>query len=472
MENEAVTIISAMINTGGAVVEIPIRIAGEVTVDLLRKLMSVLWYACKQGAYMQNTVRRGSCSLDYLMTNRGTELQYCRIENGMKEDFLKDIEARGALYTILPDLNTEDDYFEIAFHTTDTPKINAACIKYHIGETKDAPVAEGIIGMADYVNNASPDKMGIIEAEYKKELKHEKKLDAPGEYTLTINIETLLAGEDGKCFYVYVPRTYNKRAGGYQKMLAIPKSQSEVIHHGQSIEYTLKLSAAYPVYDGAEYRNNGQLRFSENISGEDLAVYFNHSREYDSRLKGIVREKAPEPDKMPQLPKEKSVQQPIVQEKSSYQKTPYKRAAGFHNFNERSYDYDSMTLEFVQKLQNEIQIKKTFTDDDIQYVTEKYYILKPEEPEGKMLILPKADVSYHPDERTYKAALKDKGYKVITDKQLGSGVLNPLETVDKEKAAGHIDRLDAQRAANIGEELVWNVKKQNVPIPSRKADRK
>ena len=50
--------------------------------------------------------------------------------------------------------------------------------------------------------------------------------------------------------------------------------------------------------------------------------------------------------------------------------------------------------------------------------------------------------------------------------------MNQLETVNKEKAAGHIERLDARKAANIGEELVWNVKKQNVPIPSRKADRK
>lgn len=472
MENEAVTIISAMIDTGGAVVEVPIRIAGEVTVDLLKKLMSVIWYACKQGAYMQNALRRGACSLDYLMTSRGTELQYCRIENDLKEEFLKDIEARGALYTILPDLNTEDDYFEIAFHTTDTPKVNAACIKYHIGETKDAPVAEGIIGVADYVNNASPDKMGIIEAKYGQEVKKEKKLDAPGEYTLTINTETLLAGEDKDYFYTYIPGTYDKRVDGYRKMIAVPKLQSEIIHDGQSIEYTLKLSDDYPVFDGAEYRNNENVRCSENINGEALAAYYNHSREYNPHLKEAVKEKASGPDKTPQPSKEKSMQQPMIQEKSSYQKTPYKRAAGFHNFNERSYDYDAMTLEFVRKLQEENQIKKTFTDDDIQYVTEKYYILKPEEPEGKMLILPKEDVSYHPDERIYRAALKDKGYKVVTDKQLGSGTLNQLETVNKEKAAGHIERLDARKAANIGEELVWNVKKQNVPIPSRKADRK
>lgn len=34
MENEAVTVIAAMIDTGGALVQIPLRFVGEVSADL------------------------------------------------------------------------------------------------------------------------------------------------------------------------------------------------------------------------------------------------------------------------------------------------------------------------------------------------------------------------------------------------------------------------------------------------------
>ena len=63
MENEAVTVIAAMIDTGGALVQIPLRFVGEVSADLLRKIFSALWYAGKQSIYIQNTTRYGACSI-------------------------------------------------------------------------------------------------------------------------------------------------------------------------------------------------------------------------------------------------------------------------------------------------------------------------------------------------------------------------------------------------------------------------
>ncbi len=608
MENEAVTVIAAMIDTGGALVQIPLRFVGEVSADLLRKIFSALWYAGKQSIYIQNTTRYGACSMDYLITNRGTELQYCRIPNELKDDFLKDLEARGGLYTILPDLNTVDDYFEIAFHTTDTPKVNAACIKYHIGETQDSPVAEGIIGIADYVNNASPEQMGIIEADYGKELGLGKKVDAPGEYTLTINMRRLLAGEDQNYYFTHVPGTFDKRVGGYRKLFAVPKGQSDIVHNGHSIEYTLKLNDTYAIYDAVTYDLTGELRVDENINGNTLSGYYDHSRKdsYDDELptkgsemleksgnvvnrpamkpqeiqakKAIVGDAADIPldnakkgkekqvdapgeytltinqdsllagenpthyftfvpgtfdkkakqfRKMIAVPKadsqviqndqaikytlkfddeyavydgityaftgelrvdenmdgkslsayynhfgknqkqksrttkvsegqgdaanrtEKTLEKEVPSEKqtigkkqvNNYQKTPYKRAAGFHNFEQRNYDYDSLTLEFVRKLQEESRIEKKFTDDDIQYVTDRYYLLRPEGPEGGMLVIQKDDVVYDPQKHTYQAVLKDKGYHRLSEKQFRAGDVEHPEVIDKKAAAEHLELL-------------------------------
>lgn len=436
MDNEAVTVIAAMIDTGGALVEIPLRLVGEVSADMLRNIFSALWYAGKQSMYIQNTTRRGACSMDYLITNRGTELQYCRIPNELKEDFLKDLEARGGLYTILPDLNTADDYFEIAFHTTDTPKVNAACVKYHIGETQDASVAEGIIGMADYVNNASPEQMESIEAEYSKELGLGKKADAPGEYTLTINKEKLLAGEDKTHYFTYVPGTYEKKAGGFQELIAVPKSASAVIHDGQSIEYTLGLNKEYKVYDGSAYRLSGEFSEKDIIKGSDLAKHYHRSRGTGSitpeKSEGRAENKVGE-----------TVRGSTEKEVDNYQKTPYKRADGFHNFEQRNYDYDSLTLEFVQRLQAESQIKKVFTDDDIQYMTDRYYLLRPEVPEGGMLVIPKDDVVYDPQNQTYQAVLKDKDYHRLSEKQFSAGDVDHPEIIDKQAAAKHMELLDA-----------------------------
>lgn len=446
MENEAVTVIAAMIDTGGALVEIPLRFVGEISADMLRNIFSALWYAGKQSMYIQNTTRRGACSMDYLITNRGTELQYCRIPNELKDDFLKDLEARGGLYAILPDLNTADDYFEIAFHTTDTPKVNAACVKYHIGETQDAPVAEGIIGMADYVNNASPEQMEGIEAEYSKELGLGKKADAPGEYTLTINKEKLLAGEDKTHYFTYVPGTYEKKAGGFEELIAVPKESSAVIHDGQSIEYTLDLNEAYKVYDGSAYRLSGEFKEKDIVRGSDLAKHYHHFRETGSitpETSGGRAEK--ETGETVRGLTEKAV--------DNYQKTPYKRAAGFHNFEQRNYDYDSLTLEFVRKLQEESRIEKKFTDDDIQYVTDKYYLLRPETPEGGMLVIPKDDVAYDPKAQTYQAVLKDKDYHRLSEEQFRAGDVEHPEVIDKKAAAGHLEVLEAMKSSREYEKV-------------------
>lgn len=447
MENEAVTVIAAMIDTGGALVQIPLRFVGEVSADLLRKIFSALWYAGKQSIYIQNTTRYGACSMDYLITNRGTELQYCRIPNELKDDFLKDLEARGGLYTILPDLNTVDDYFEIAFHTTDTPKVNAACIKYHIGETQDSPVAEGIIGIADYVNNASPEQMGIIEADYGKELGLGKKVDAPGEYTLTINMRRLLAGEDQNYYFTHVPGTFDKRVGGYRKLFAVPKGQSDIVHNGHSIEYTLKLNDTYAIYDAVTYDLTGELRVDENINGNTLSGYYDHFGKNQKQKSRTAKVSEGQGDAANRT--EKTLEKEVPSEKqtigkkqvNNYQKTPYKRAAGFHNFEQRNYDYDSLTLEFVRKLQEESRIEKKFTDDDIQYVTDRYYLLRPEGPEGGMLVIQKDDVVYDPQKHTYQAVLKDKGYHRLSEKQFRAGDVEHPEVIDKKAAAEHLELL-------------------------------
>ena len=460
MENEALTIVSAMIDTGGHIIEIPLRLVGEISVDLLLKICSTLWYAGKQSIYVENTTRRGACSLDYLMTKRGTELQYCRIPEELKEKFLKDLETRGCLYTVLPDLNTEDDYFEIAFHTTDTPKVNAGCIKYHIGETQDTPLTEGIIGMADYVTNASPEKMGIIEANYEKELQKEKKVDAPGEYTLTINKETLLAGESGTHYFTYVPGTYDRKAGGFRDLLAVPKDKSEMIHDGQSIKYTLNLDDIYTIHDGIAYKNNGEIKDSRSVKGDALAHYYNHSRKGKTATERPVLTSSPETKV---LEEGKSAIEKGVE---NYQKTNYKRAAGFQNFNQRQYDYGAMEIEFVHRLQKESQIQKEFTDDDIQYVTDKYYLLRPNTPGGAMLILPKEDVTYNSDNHRYEVVLKDKSYGRMSEKQFMSGDVSHPGIINKKIAAEHMEALDALKTSEHIQEAVHRVKSQ-APSDSR-----
>lgn len=464
MENEAITVITAMINTGGAVMEVPLKIAGEVSVELLQTVFSVLWNAFRQSSMEQNRIRRGECSLESLMMTRGTELQYCRIPEALKEDFLKDLESRGGLYTVLPDLNTEDKYFEFAFHATDTPKVNAACMRFHIGETEDAPVKEGIIGINDYIGNAAQGQLDGIKKAYGKELENQRKADVPSEYTITINKKKMLVKEDASYYYTYMPRTFNKEYGGFTGLLRVPKADARDVHKGQSIEYTLDPQKEYIVYDGRHYRRTGEFMEQMRFSGDDLLRHYNHR--IGPETAGLKEHMAAVPE-----PVDVSVEKAAGPGKEARQahneagtarstdmirtgNRKKKPAARFHNFNQREYDYGAMEMEFVRKLNEESQIHKFFTDEDIVHISEKYYLLRPESAEnGQMLILPKEDVVYKTQDQEYEVTLKDKDYSRITEKKFLAMDFTGMETIDKKKAAEHMGALDVQRAEQLARKV-------------------
>lgn len=294
MENDAIQIFSALIPIGGTVIEIPIRLVGELSAELIRNIVSTLWHAGKQSISVQNITRRGACSLEYLMTNKGTELQYCRIPNEQKEEFLKNLEARGGLYTILPDLNPTDNYFEIAFHTTDVAKVNATCADFQIGQAKEASrngLREGIINYDDYLVNAKKEELDKIQDNFRKDVSKRKKVDAPGEYTISINKSSLLAGEDERYYYSYVPGTYDKMAGGFQEILLIPKEKTTLKQQGQVIEYTMPLKENFAIYDGGTYRKSGKLEQNHQISGEKLSQSYDPARKEAAELTEVIDKK-------------------------------------------------------------------------------------------------------------------------------------------------------------------------------------
>lgn len=392
MDNDALNVITAVINTGGTVLQIPIKIVGELSAELLRNIVSVLWYALKIGAstVTENAKQKsGVCSMKDLYKLKGYEHQYCRIPVENKKEFFDDLRNRGVLFTVLPDLNTEDKYIEIAFHATDTPKINAACIKFHIGETRDPQVPEGIIGMEDYINNASKDVMSDIQRQYKDELAKGKKVDAPGEYTLTISIKKLLAKEDKNNYYTYIPGTYDQKTRSYEKLLIIPKSDAKLVHDDKSIEYVLKLDNDYQIYDGKSYKEHGVLIATSTLSGKEISTSYDHKKEWDVSAKN-------------------------------------------------KFD------EFIRRSEEMSYLHKTFMDDNVMHITEKYFILM-EDPESKnpdqnLLVIPKKDVSYNSGERTYHVTLKNKNYRTYSYKEFTEGDMVE-RYMGKHKAADYLDKI-------------------------------
>jgi hypothetical protein len=135
-------------------------------------------------------------------------------------------------------------------------------------------------------------------------------------------------------------------------------------------------------------------------------------------------------------------------------------AARFNQFEQRSYDYDSMTLEFVRKLQKESQIKKSFTDNDILDISTKYYLLKPAKSDDLTLVLPKEDVAYDTEKKQYTVTLKDKDYHLLSESQFETGNAEAIASqipVDKNKAAQYLDTL-SERAMEKSKEALDKVK--------------
>lgn len=432
MENDAITIMTAMIQAGGGLFEVPLRVAGDLTADALRNIVSVLWHALNQAKQNYDLVNNvGLCDMQTLMKKKGTELQFCRINEEIKDDFYKDIKNRGCLFSELPDLNLEDGYVEIAFHATDTPKVLASCAKFKVGMLNDNDIPEGIIDMDDYINNANPEVMQGMQDAYKAAMgfNNEKKQDAPNEYTFSLNKDSLLAGENDEVYYFYLPKGLVPGTGYHQELIILQKSRCTEIQDGEAIEYTLKFAETYTIYDGQAFNKRDVLEKAMDISGEKLSDYFNHQREYDKS--------APHPA---------AAQTPNVNKQQNQAPTANERAAATPSATPSPVQVSETTAiginqtqaevqkpkpkpkkpipkedvapleDYIRQSENQVFGKRSFTDEQIFDEADAYFFVGIGAGHDQVLAVPKADVTEQ--DGIYTFDVKNKRYQVFDAHEL------------------------------------------------------
>lgn len=429
MENDAITIMTAMIQAGGGLFEVPLRVAGDLTADALKNLVSVLWHALNQVNHnIHLTQDVGICDMQTLMKKKGTELQFCRIKEDIKEDFFKDLRNRGCMFTILPDLNPEDGYKEIAFHATDTPKVLASCAKFKVGMLEDSDIPEGIIDMQQYMNNANPEVVQGMQDAYAQSMGIDpKKQDAPDEYTFSLNKDSLLAGENDEVYYFYLPKGLVPGTGYHQELIILPKSRCTEIQDGEAIEYTLKFAETYTIYDGQAFNKRDVLEKAMDISGEKLSDYFNHQREYD---------KSP--------PHPSAAQTPNVNKQQNQAPTANERATATPSAALSPVPASETNAIGINQTQTEVQKprpkkpipkedvapledyirqsesrtfgKRSFTDEQIFDEADAYFFVGIGAGHDQVLAVPKADVTEQ--DGIYTFDVKNKRYQVFDAHEL------------------------------------------------------
>ncbi len=144
--NDAVEIIKVSIEFAGNVLPIFLKIGANVTKDMARVII----------AAMQCT--EGNMSLHDLVKARGSELECVQILNDKREDIEKALTDRGVAYTVLPDLNTKDDYFEIMVHQTDLSRVNSLFDRFNLNGVE--VLRKTTLG--EYAANAEPEKKAEV----------------------------------------------------------------------------------------------------------------------------------------------------------------------------------------------------------------------------------------------------------------------------------------------------------------------